>query len=77
MDGQSQLRLAIDNKELRGMLEDERIRTSSLNEKLIELEQLYRGLEVLLERIKQDPLITLPSPYRNLLPTSRTLAEVG
>ncbi len=53
------------------------MRTSTLNEKLIELEQLSRGLEVVLERIKQEPLAVLPSIYRSLLPTARTIEEVG
>ena len=67
------MRLVIDNKELRSMLDDERMRTSALNEKIIELEQLNRGLEVVLERIKQDPLAVLPAAYRHLLPTTRTI----
>ena len=77
MDGQSQLRLTIDNKELRSMLDDEKMRTSVLNEKIIDLEQLNRGLEVVLERIRHDPLAVLPTAYRNLLPTKQTIEEMG
>lgn len=73
MDSQLELRLAINNKELRSLLEDERMRTATLNEKLIELEQLNQGIEVVLDKIRQDPLAVLPPAHRSLLPSTRTI----
>jgi hypothetical protein len=59
------------------MLEDERARTAALNEKLISMEELNRGMEMVIEKLKQNPLAFLPECYARLLPTSRSLENAS